>query len=404
MKVNIFISEMAAHFRQATQHKPSSSSEDQAATPGEVPCDFCTDPKRKALKSCLVCLASFCNTHLEPHLTMEILKRHQLINPQENLERRGAEQVVQRTEAEIQQMIATRQEKIQELARSLELSNRDANTEIVYSVQAFTALKESVERDLDRLIQEITRKKKATEDKAKGFMKDLDQEISELRKCSNEINTTPPMKDWTNFSVRVPTFEGSAVRSMAQLERTLNQQMSRVFVAELQRVQKHRVNVMLDPDRVHPTSTNQGNAKGKEPVCKCVLARQCFSSGKSYFEVDVRGRSKWTLGLAKELHINRQIELSPGNAYWVIGMRNKTEWYAAAEPSVRLSMKSRPEKVGVFLDYEEGLVSFYDADVADLIYAFTGCSFTKKLHPFFSPCENDGAQLHTPPDSSCILQ
>ncbi|TNN25516.1 Pyrin [Liparis tanakae] len=53
--------------------------------------------------------------------------------------------------------------------------------------------------------------------------------------------------------------------------------------------------------------------------------------------------------------------------------------------SVVLSLRSRPQKVGVFVDYEEGLVSFYDVKAAALIYSFTGCSFKKKLLPYFYP-------------------
>uniref|UniRef100_A0A671UHZ1 Uncharacterized protein n=1 Tax=Sparus aurata TaxID=8175 RepID=A0A671UHZ1_SPAAU len=89
LQVNTFISEMAAQFRQSAQQKTSSSSsEQQVSKPGEVTCDDCTGTKLKALKSCLVCLASYCETHLEPHLTMSGLKRHQLIDPVENLEGR----------------------------------------------------------------------------------------------------------------------------------------------------------------------------------------------------------------------------------------------------------------------------------------------------------------------------
>ncbi|XP_039997111.1 E3 ubiquitin-protein ligase TRIM47-like [Xiphias gladius] len=52
---------------------------------GEVPCDLCPT-KRRAVKSCLVCLASYCDTHLEPHYQSEDLGRHLLISVVKNLE------------------------------------------------------------------------------------------------------------------------------------------------------------------------------------------------------------------------------------------------------------------------------------------------------------------------------
>uniref|UniRef100_A0A8D2ZKM7 B box-type domain-containing protein n=1 Tax=Scophthalmus maximus TaxID=52904 RepID=A0A8D2ZKM7_SCOMX len=88
LRVNTLISEMAAQFRQSTQQRASSVTEQQAAKPGEVPCDACTGAKLKALKSCLVCLAPSYNIHLESPLTVSGLKRHQLIGLVENLEGR----------------------------------------------------------------------------------------------------------------------------------------------------------------------------------------------------------------------------------------------------------------------------------------------------------------------------
>ncbi|XP_031135704.1 E3 ubiquitin-protein ligase TRIM21-like [Sander lucioperca] len=467
--VNTFISEMVAQFRQSAQQEASSrSSEQHVSKPGEVPCDVCTGTKLEALKSCLVCLASYCEAHLEPHLTASRLKRHQLVDPVENLEGRmcmkhekllelfcktdqtcicmlctvldhkthdfvplkeGYEEKkaeLGKTEAEIQQMIQKRQLKIQEIKHSVELSDKDADREIAEGVQVFTALKESVERSQAELIDTIKEKQRETKVKAECFIKELEQEISELKKRSTEVeqllqsedhqhllqsftslNAAPPIKDWTEVSVRPPSYEGTVRRAVNQVGDTLSKQMKKLFEAELKRVQQFAVDVTLDPNTANPYLILSDNGKQvhDSDVKKNlpdnperffprvnVLAKQSFSSGRFYHEVQVKGKTDWALGVARE-SINRKgaITLSPQDGYWTIYLSNLNEYYAAAGPSVRLSLKSRPQKVGVFVDYEEGLVSFYDVDAAALIYSFTGCSFTEKLYPFFRPCDhNDG--------------
>ncbi|XP_049430814.1 probable E3 ubiquitin-protein ligase TRIML1 [Epinephelus fuscoguttatus] len=474
LQVNTFISEMAAQFRQSAQQKASSSSsEQQVSKPGEVPCDVCTGTKLKALKSCLMCLVSYCETHLEPHLTRSGLKRHQLIDPVENLEGRmclkhdkllelfcktdqmcvcvlctysdhkthdvvplreeyeGKKAELGKTEAEIQQMIQKRRLKIQEIKLSVKLSQRGADREIADGVQVFTALKESVERSQAELIDMIKEKQRKTEKQAEGFIKELEQEISELKKRSTEVKqlsrsedhlhllqslpslkTVTPNKDWTEISIRPLSYEGTVVRALNQLEETLSEQMKRLFESELKRVLQYTVDVTLNPDTAHPNlilsddkkQVNCGDVVKNLPnnperfdICVDVLAKQSFSSGRFYYEVQVKGKTDWDLGVARE-SINRkgQIKLSPQNGYWTIWLRNEKEYEALADPSVSLSLKSRPEKVGVFVDYEEGLVSFYDVDTAALIYSFTGCSFTEKLYPVFCPCNNNGGKNSAP--------
>ncbi|XP_039664230.1 E3 ubiquitin-protein ligase TRIM21-like [Perca fluviatilis] len=473
LRVNTFISEMVAQFRQSAEQNTSSSNLEQLmAKPGEVPCDVCTGTKLKALKSCLVCLASYCETHLEPHLTMSGLKRHQLIDSVENLEGRMCtkhdkplelfcktdqtcvcmlctvldhkthdvvplkeeyEEKKAELEAKIQQMIQKRQLWIQEIKHSVDLSEEDADREIAEGVQVFTFLMESVERGLNELIDTIKEKQKTTEKQAKAFIKELEQEISELMKSSIEVeqlsrsedhfhllqsvhslntNQPPPTEDWTEVSVHPTSYEGTVVRAVAQLEETLSKKMKKLVKAELKRVQQYAVDVTLDPDTAHPDlnlsddgkQVNHGDVKKNLPdnperfsYCACVLGEQSFSSGRFYFEVQVKGKTEWDLGVARE-SINRKgnITLNPEDGFWIIWMTNENEYEALDAPPVLLSLKSRPQKVGVFVDYEEGLVSFYDVDAAAFIYSFTGCSFTEKLFPYFSPDCNDGGKNSAP--------
>ncbi|XP_051251271.1 E3 ubiquitin-protein ligase TRIM21-like [Dicentrarchus labrax] len=181
---------------------------------------------------------------------------------------------------------------------------------------------------------------------------------------------------------------------------------------EYERVKTFLVDVTLDPDTAHPNLILSGDRKkvyhgdvrqkvpdNPERFYRCVniLGKQSLSSGRFYFEVQVKGKIAWTLGVVKK-SINRKggITLSPENGFWTVWLRNG-HWYEANDENpVCLSLKSQLQKVGVFVDYEEGLVSFYDADTADHLYSFTGCSFTEKIYPFFSPCTNDGGRNSAP--------
>ncbi|KAI3370850.1 hypothetical protein L3Q82_007127 [Scortum barcoo] len=325
-------------------------------------------------------------------------KTHDVVPLKEEYEGKKAE--LGKTEAEIQQMIQKRRLKIEEIKQSVvELSKEGADREIADGVQVFTALKESVERSQAELIHTIKEKQRKTEKQAEGFIKELEQEISELKKRSSEVkqlsqsedhlhllqsfpslNAAPPTKDWTEVSIRPPSYEGTVRRAVNQLEETLSKLMKKLFEAD---------------------------------------KAESFSSGRFYYEVQVKGKTDWDLGVARE-SINRkgQTTLNPQKGYWTICLRNKNEYYASSVPAIRLSLKQQPEKVGVFVDYEEGgLVSFYDVDAAALIYSFTGCCFTEKLFPYFSPCINDGviqsahhvdttsvkpASLNTGPLMSCV--
>ncbi|XP_041795831.1 E3 ubiquitin-protein ligase TRIM21-like [Chelmon rostratus] len=482
LQVNTLICEVVAQCRRSARQRAGSfGSEQPVSKPGEVPCDVCTGTKPKAPKSCPVCMASYCQTHLEPHLTKSGLKRHRLIDPAEDPEGgmcrkhdkllelfcksdqtcvcmlcavldhknhdvaplkeeyEGKKAELRTTDAEIQLMIRERRLKIEEIRRSVELSKRDADREAADGVQVFSALEESVERSQAEFIDTIKEKQRKTEKRAEGFIEELEQEISELKQRSTKVeqlsqsedhllllqsfpslNAAPPTKDWTEVSVRPPSYEGTARRAVNELQETLSEQTKKLSeVLELKRVQRFAAEVTLDPDtaqnrlilsddgkQVYDSDVRKNLPDGPQRFdCACVLAKQSFSSGRFYYEVQVKGKTDWDLGVARE-SANRkgQISLRPQNGYWMMWLRNKNEYKALAGPSVRLSLKSQPEKVGVFVDYEGGLVSFYDVDAAALLYSFTDCCFTGKLCPYFSPCVNDNGKNSAPLIISAVNQ
>ncbi|XP_010742502.3 E3 ubiquitin-protein ligase TRIM21 [Larimichthys crocea] len=474
LQVNTFISEMVAHFRKSAEQKTGSSSEKQAVQAGEVPCDVCTGTKLKALKSCLVCLVSYCETHLEPHVTMPGLKRHQLIDPVTNLESRmctkhdkllelfckddqtcvcmlctisehkvhevvpleeeyeGKKAELGKKGAELLQMIQERQLKIEELKRSVEVSWENAYGEIKAGVCAFTKLKYIIQRNQTKVIEMIEEKHKTTEKQADGFIKELQEEISELKKKSAELeqvshsedhcnllqnfpslNAAPPTKDWKEVRVHLPSYDGSVRTTVAQLVEMVENEMKKLFPkADLKTAQQSAVEVTLDPDTANPElilsedgkQVHHGNTKRNLPnnperfsYCACVLGKPIDYSGRFYFEVQVKGKTQWVVGVAKE-SVNRKgrISINHKNGYWTVCLSKETVYCASTDPPVRLPLKAKLEKVGVFVDYEQGLVFFYDVNAADLIYAFTGCSFTEKLLPLFCPSFNQGGKNSAP--------
>ncbi|XP_074554788.1 E3 ubiquitin-protein ligase TRIM21-like isoform X1 [Halichoeres trimaculatus] len=467
LRVNTFISEMACQVRMSAVSKASSYSVQRSSSLGQVLCDVCSETKLKALKSCLMCLASYCGTHLEPHYRIPGLKKHELIDPVENLEDRICknhdrplemfcktdqrcvcqfcvesshkthlfvpvmeEYKVKRVElakleTEIQEKIQGRLLKIKQIKQLVKLSKEDADGESAASVQVFTALIRSVEGGLAQLLDLIEEKHKKTEKQAEGFIKELEEEISELIKRGNEVeqlshtedhlvflqnfsslSPAPPTKDWTEIRV-YSSYEGTVRSAVAQLAGKLSDEMSKMCTdVDLKRVQQFAVDVTFDPETASPyliLADDEKQVKSVDAlqnvpdnpkrfsICNGVLGKQSFSTGKFYYEVQVAGKTDWDLGVAAESVVrNGKIRLSPKNGFWTLWLRNGKEYKALAGPGVLLYLKSKPQTVGVFVDYEGGAVSFYDADTAALIYSFTDCNFSEKLFPYFSPCSTGG--------------
>ncbi|XP_035529524.1 E3 ubiquitin-protein ligase TRIM21-like [Morone saxatilis] len=318
-----------------------------------------------------------------------------------------------------------------EIQHSVKVSRENADREKAVSVHVFTKLKEAIEKKQVKVSEMIEEKQRKTEKQAEDFIKELEQEISELKKRSAELkqllhskdhlnllqnfpslHAAPQTKDWKESIPCPPSYEGNVRPAVVKMLEILKHDMEKLFPkAELKTVQQSAVDVTLDPDTANPKlilsedgkQVHHSDVKKDLPDnperfshCTCVLGKQINSSG-FYFEVQVKGKTDWVVGVARE-SINRKglITINSKNGCWTVCLRNDNVYCALADPPVRLSLQSQPEKVGVFVDYEEGLVSFYDVDAANFIHAFTSCSFTEKVLPFFNPCFNQGGKNSAP--------
>ncbi|XP_030635158.1 butyrophilin subfamily 1 member A1-like [Chanos chanos] len=163
---------------------------------------------------------------------------------------------------------------------------------------------------------------------------------------------------------------------------------------------KYAKDVTLDPDTANPNlivsddekQVKFGQRKQDLPDNPrrfnmfYTLGKEGFSSGRFYYEVQVNGKTEWALGVAtKSVDRRSDNKPRPEKGYWILSMRDGKEYKPLVDPRVLLSLKRKPQKVGVFVDYEEGVVSFYDVETKSHICSFTDQSFTEEIYPYFSP-------------------
>ncbi|XP_038671648.1 zinc-binding protein A33-like [Scyliorhinus canicula] len=115
----------------------------------------------------------------------------------------------------------------------------------------------------------------------------------------------------------------------------------------------------------------------------CALGSGGFTSGRHYWEVEVTGNRRWRLGVAAEsVERKGRVSLIPETGFWTIE-RYKDRFYINLPPESPLPVGQIPGKVGVYLSYESGTVSFYNVDTKSHLHTLTGNKFTEKLYPFF---------------------
>ncbi|KAK5600290.1 hypothetical protein CRENBAI_002649 [Crenichthys baileyi] len=217
------------------------------AGPEDVACDFCTGRKLKAIKSCLVCLASYCEKHLQPHYDSATFKKHKLVEPSKNLqenicsrhdevmnmfcrtdqkciciicllnEHKGHDTVsaaAERTERqrelevrreEIQQRIQDREKDVKLLQQEVEAINHSADKTVEDSEKIFTELIRLIQKRSSDVKQQIRSQQETEVSRVQELQEKLEQEITELKRKDAELKQLSNTEDHNQFLHNYPS-------------------------------------------------------------------------------------------------------------------------------------------------------------------------------------------------------
>ncbi|XP_078497925.1 E3 ubiquitin-protein ligase TRIM39-like [Lissotriton helveticus] len=264
-----------------------------------------------------------------------------------------------------------------------------------------TAEKQKIESEFDKLLQLL----KENEQRLHRRLEEMEKKITmvenaNITKLSNQI---------TSLNALITEIEKKCEAPAWELLKDIRSTLSRCNNVKIQCpdvMQIYKVMVTLDPGTAHPQlilSEGQRRVRWTDTAQPlpdtprrftfyCVLGSEGFTSGRHYWEVQLLQEGVvWHVGVAAE-SVNRKggFTWSPEEGVWAV-RGAKGQYSALTSPETRLSPREKPHKLGVYLDYEGGRLSLYNADSRELLYTFLQAPFTKRLYPYFLP--GKGAEL-----------
>ncbi|XP_053089690.1 tripartite motif-containing protein 16-like [Pangasianodon hypophthalmus] len=461
----------------------------QCSTVSEaVKCDSCTGRNSKAIKSCLVCLASFCETHLQPHYESPAFKKHKLVEASRRLqeqicsqhdkllevycrthqqcicmlcmldkhkghdtvsaaaERAEKQKQLLKTQRKCQQRILDRVKEHQELTEAVEFYERSAQRTVQESERIFTDLIKSIERRRSEVTRLIRAQEKAAVGRAEEVMKQLEQEIAELKKRDAEmerLSHTDPIHFLQSFPSLVDT-PGSADLHSIRLSPFLSLEDVTAFVSQLRdnvekfcyeefrmvsnAVKEIQIIPLPEPKSreeflqyscqftLDPNTVNKHLCLSeRNTVVTCSETAQSYSvhpdrfdyylqvlckegvCGRCYWEVEWSGRHGVSIAVSYK-NISRK-----GKGTECLFGRNEQSWRLFCYPScyvfrhikkeIKIPVILSSSRIGVYVDHRAGTLSFYSvSDTMKLLHR-VHTTFTQPLYPGFVVCSGSTIKL-----------
>ncbi|GAA6084263.1 putative leucine-rich repeat-containing protein DDB_G0290503 isoform X1, partial [Tachysurus ichikawai] len=122
------------------------------------------------------------------------------------------------------------------------------------------------------------------------------------------------------------------------------------------------------------------------------LTKTGFNGGREYWEVQVKERLCFTVGVAAETAPRKgKIRYSPSNSYWVIQKENNQHYMLTEQPFL-LHLTDKLNVIGVLIDFGTEEVAFYNSETRTVLGTYRGNHFTQKLYPFVATCGREGPE------------
>ncbi|XP_053781614.1 E3 ubiquitin-protein ligase TRIM22 isoform X2 [Desmodus rotundus] len=330
----------------------------------------------------------------------------------------------------IMEVIKEYQEKLQEALKKLSQEQQEAEQLEADINEERATWKKLIQTERERILKGFEEMRGILDKEEQKELQKLEEDevndvINILRR--SEIDTLKKPKIVSNkakSTFRVPDLNG-----MLQKFKELTEVQS-YWVDLMLNPLNNLSNVVISADQRQVTVGQHSVFNNVRPCNPCnfsafdVVGSQHFSSGKCYWEVDVSGKIAWILGVYSTPsnfdrkkssgfvfnpnvnHSNAYSRFRPENGYWVIGLQDKSEYRAfedspTSDPKVlTLYMAAPPRRVGVFLDFEAGTVSFFNVtNQGSLIYKFSKCHFSQTAYPYFNPWNCPVPMTLCPPGS-----
>ncbi|XP_069083379.1 E3 ubiquitin-protein ligase TRIM39-like [Pleurodeles waltl] len=275
--------------------------------------------------------------------------------------------------------------------------------------------KQKLESEIEQLLQLLRDKDQSLHRKLEVLEKKITMvENANIAKLSNQITTLNALIADLEKKCKEPVLDLlKDVRSTLDRckevkfqgpEREMKKTKERGVIVVItlkpeEQMKKYKVMVTLDPDTAYPwlllseggrhvrlTGTAQHllDTPKRFTSSPCVLGREGFTSGRHYWEVQLLQEGEgWIVGVAAEsVERKGRVRCSPEWGVWALVVR-RGQFFAFTSPPTPLFPRQWPLKLGVYVDYDWGWLSLYNAASMELLYTFSWAPFTCRLFPFF---------------------